>query len=737
MTESSWPGRGREVVPHPAFPPAPAVVSQRALGAAEPFLAVAGIGAWMYEPAQGELWWSRETRRIHGVADDYRPTRDTALAFYPQQAREAVAAALAAASAAGRPFDVEVPIDRADGRTAQVRVRGRVGEGGVSVQLLGTVEDITDRRETAARAAAELELRARTETLLRDVIAGIPAALSVYDADERLILVNDMYRDILPGNRSLMIRGERLADIIARKVEANHYQPEIGTDDPPERRQAWIEDYLARHRSPDYCRVFHLSNDRWVQASTALSASGNIVSIRTDISALKRAEAELRRIAEHDSLTGLANRAVLMRRLADRRPGEAGLFILFDVDFFKAVNDSLGHGAGDMLLRMVGRRLRRAIRTGDTAARLAGDEFALIVTGIATPAAAAAFMARLMARLRRPLRLGSTRYVPSLSVGVTQFGVGDGRSADELCANADAALYEAKRQGRGRHVCFDAGLAGQVVRCSRLADRLRLAIAGRQVLAALQPQQSLVDGGILGFEALARWHDDGEAVPPSEFVALAERIGMAQPLGTLVMDQALAGFARMLAAGLAPGRLAVNVTTAQLLAEDFVETVRRRLAAHAVPPDRLEIEVTEGVLLDRSIGRIGQALEALRSMGVRLAMDDFGTGYASLSHLTSFPVDCIKIDACFTRAIDNPGDRGLIARTIISLGRELGLDVIAEGVETPAQRDFLVRHGCTAIQGWLFARPMLPDAALDWLHRQGRERPARRFGILRGGRWPG
>jgi diguanylate cyclase (GGDEF)-like protein len=320
--------------------------------------------------------------------------------------------------------------------------------------LIGTFEDITVRHEAAARAARELDLRTRTETLLRDVITGIPAALSVYDREERLILVNDVYRDILPDNGQCMVKGERLADIITRKVLANHYRPEVSADDPPEKRRAWVADYLRRHREPGYNRVFHLRDGKFMQASTAVSESGNIVSIRTDVTPLLRAERELRRRAEEDTLTGLANRDVLMQQL-ERLPdiGPAGILVLFDVDFFKAVNDSLGHAAGDMLLRLVGRRLQRCIRAGDVAARLSGDEFALIVHAVAAPDEIHAFALRLLGRLRRPMRLGASRYAPSFSVGIAPFP-SKGCGPHELLGNADAALLDAKRQGRGRHVLF-------------------------------------------------------------------------------------------------------------------------------------------------------------------------------------------------------------------------------------------------------------------------------------------
>ncbi len=706
----------------PRSPLAGRPLDARALAAAEPILEVAGIGAWQYTPG-GSLWWSNQTRRIHGVSAGFVPTLDLAVNFYVPEHRQIVAESVERATQDGNPWDLELAIHRADGERRQVRARGRAVRRRRSdaIYLLGTFEDITDRHRAATLAARELELRTRTETLLRDVIGGIPAALSVYDADERLMLVNEVYRDILPGNRQFMISGETLADIITRKVMANHYMPEVSADDPPHVRAEWVADYLRQHRSPGYKRVFHLRDDKFMQATTAISESGNIVSIRTDVTELKRAERELRRRAEEDTLTGLANREVLLSRLEEAaRAEQPGFLILLDVDFFKAVNDSLGHAAGDLLLRIVGRRLRMLVGkiggAGSIAARLAGDEFALIINRDVPPDQLAVLATDLMNWMRRPMLLGTSRYAPSVSVGIAPFPA-EACDPKELMANADAALLEAKRQGRGRNVVFSAGLAERVIRRTRLADALRQTLAAGKLQAALQPQQRLHDGAILGFEALARWHHAGQWIPPSEFISLAEDVGLAQSLGRAVMEAAMTGFAAMLAAGLEPGHLAINVSTAQLLADDFVDIVRTALDRHGLPANRLEIEVTETVLLDRSIARIGHTLEALRAMGCTLAMDDFGTGYASLSHLTSFPVDRIKIDRSFTTAIDSEGDHGLIARTLIGLGRGLGLEVIAEGVETDNQRAFLLVHGCTGMQGYLLARPMLADEALPWLAR--------------------
>lgn len=721
MADQSWPRRVSRI-------PSPGTgrITLRTLMASESILAVAGIGAWMLE-ADGRLWWSQETRAIHGVPADFEPQLATAIDFYAPEHRAIVAAAVADTLETGIPWDLELAIIRVDGQRRQVRARGRQAERGAgeASAILGTFEDVTDRFEAANLAAAELAKRAQTETLLKDVISSIPAALSVYDADERLMLVNENYRTIMPGNQTLMVIGQPLETIIRNKVMANHYVPEVSASDPPAVREAWVQDYLARHRQPGYSRIFHLANDRWMQASAAKSESGNTVSLRTDVSALKRAERELRQRIEEDALTGLANRDVLLARLAQLdADGRPGLLVLIDVDFFKAVNDGMGHPAGDLLLRLLARRLQRVVRPGDLAARLAGDEFALIAYNLADADAISAYAQRLHTALRRPMRLSGNHYTPSVSVGMAPFPL-PRMTAKRLLANADAALYQAKRQGRDRHVLFDEALATKVRNRTEMADHLRRALAAGQIQVALQPQKELGTKRILGFEALARWQHRGCWVPTTDFVPLADDVGLALPLGLAVLEAALAGFAEMLRAGLEPGLLAVNVSTAQLLSDDFADALLAALARHGVSPHQLEVEVTETVLLDRSIARIGKALAALRALGVQVALDDFGTGYASLTHLSSFKVDRIKIDQTFVRAIDDPGAdpavaRGLIARTLIGLGRGMGLDVIAEGVETASQRAFLLEHGCTAIQGWLVSRPMLPADAMRWLQRRRR-----------------
>ncbi len=687
----------------------------RLFGQSEIVLTVAGIGAWMLDATSHELWWSDATCHIHGVPPGTEPSIEQAIEFYMPEARAPIAAAVQSAIDHGGEWDLELPLSRLDGTRVWVRACGRaIEQPGGHRLVMGTFEDVTARRQASDEARRELRLRSETETLLRDVIEGIPAAMTVYDREERLVLINNNYKQILPGAATLANKGDTLEDIVRRKVKADHYAPEIRNSQPESVREAWINDYLARHRSSDYSRIFELSNGNFVQVSNARSTSGNIVTIRTDITPIKHAEAELRYLAEHCSLTGLYNRPVLLSALSPASRGHHGSLILFDIDFFKSVNDGLGHGAGDLLLRLIARRLRRLVPSGWTIARLGGDEFAIIAPGLTPATGLVAFLDRLLACQRRPVRLGHARYVPSISIGVAPFAA-DHTSAPTLLSHADAALYEAKRQGRARHAFYDAELAARIQRRIRLSDQLRIAIARDRLAVALQPQLNLASGKITGLEALARWNENGEWVPPQEFVAIAEDVGLAQSLGLSIIDKALAAHARLRQMGLQTGLIAVNVSTAQLLADDFLESLRQALARHALQPSALEVEITETVLLDRSVVRIAETLDTLRTRGISLSLDDFGTGYASLSHITAFPVDRIKIDKSFTQGISASGERGLIARSIIGLGRGLGLDVVAEGVETESQMSFLKSHGCTAMQGYLLAPPMMPDACEQWL----------------------
>jgi len=638
-------------------------------------------------------------------------------------------ARVGAALRAGERIESELLNYRRDGSAywISMTITPVLDEAGRITAFIAIETDVTARRAAEAEAAAEMRRRGEAEALLRDVLDAIPSAVIAYDRDERFLLANSAYAELYPPLVPHLVPGTTLTRLLEAGLAAGLYAREIAPDAPERDRRAWLERRAADIRSTRRSRVFQNVDGRWLQGRERRSPSGNLVCVRTDITRLKEAQEELRRTAETDALTGLANRAVLFARLARqlearRSRDQGGLLVTFDLDHFKAINDSLGHEAGDLLLRKVARRLSALVRADDTVARLGGDEFALLLPGLRSTGEAERFLARLVARVRQPVRLAGREVTPSLSLGAAFFP-GDADTAEALYRSADAALYEAKRQGRGRWAFFDRALDAELRRRAGLAEALRAALADGGIGIALQPQVRLADGAHVGFEALARWRRDGDPVPPSEFIPVAEEEGLIIPLGAAVLRAALAALAGMLARGLEPGRVAVNVASAQLLAPDFVATVARLCREAGVSPARLELEVTETVLLDRSASRIAEVLAGLRGLGVEIALDDFGTGYASLAHLQRFPVQRLKIDRRFVSAIDGVSREAKIAATVIGLARGLGLETVAEGIETGAQHAWLLAQGCTIGQGYLYGRPLSVEAAAEAL-AAGQGRPA-------------
>ncbi|WP_374627761.1 putative bifunctional diguanylate cyclase/phosphodiesterase, partial [Devosia sp.] len=492
--------------------------------------------------------------------------------------------------------------------------------------------------------------------------------------------------------------------------------------------EAWIENRLRQHRRPGRTSTQHLSDGRWLQVRERLSPSGNIVGVRTDITALKRAEQQIKNQSERDPLTGLYNRSVLIDQLSrqvDRslRSGTPGALAVFDLDGFKDINDSLGHAAGDTLLGTIGRRLRAALRASDIEVRLGGDEFALILPRLADTRLVERLLARVYEAIEAPLRLGGRRIRPAASMGVCLFPR-DGTDPAELLRNADIALYQAKARGRGRHCFFSTPLRERIERREALADDLRIALERDEIGIALQPQIATAGGLHVGFEALARWLRRGADVPPGQFIPVAEQTELIVPLGQRVLERALSELARMRLAGLRPGPVAVNVAAAQLKLPDFVESVMDCLARTGSSPADLEVEVTETVLLDRSAEQIGRSLAALHERGVSIALDDFGTGHASLSHLKRFPVDRLKIDRSFVAGIGDNAEDEIIVKAVINLAQSLGKSVVAEGVETDEQLQFLAALGCDTVQGYLLGRPLPPHEAALFVAQRTRPRAA-------------
>ena len=439
----------------------------------------------------------------------------------------------------------------------------------------------------------------------------------------------------------------------------------------------------------------------------------------TDVTARRRAEAEIQRLAYYDSLTRLPNRRLLTDRLrqavaAAVRGGQYGAVLCVDLDDFKRVNDTRGHPAGDEVLLQAAARIRACVRTEDTVARLGGDEFVVVLERLDADARQAAVQAdeaaqRLMGTLTTPFDITDMRFHSSASIGVAMFG-GAGISGEDVLMHADSAMYRAKAAGRGTVRFYDPAMRVALQTRAALETDLRRALSEGQLRLAYQAQVE-ANGRIVGAEVLLRWqHPVRGPIPPMDFIPMAEDTGLIVPIGQWVLETAcmqLAGWARTPQTRAL--RLSVNVSARQFRQPDFVQRVERALSDSGADPARLRLELTESLLLDNINDCIAK-MQSLKAIGVGFSLDDFGTGYSSLSYLKRLPLEELKIDRSFIRDIATDPSDAVIVQTIIGMARNLGLTVIAEGVETAEQLAFLGRHGCGAFQGWYFGRPVsLPD----------------------------
>ncbi|MGX1168122.1 diguanylate cyclase (GGDEF)-like protein/PAS domain S-box-containing protein [Bradyrhizobium sp. USDA 372] len=423
-----------------------------------------------------------------------------------------------------------------------------------------------------------------------------------------------------------------------------------------------------------------------------------------DITERKRAEARLAFMAQHDGLTGLPNRSLLRQQVDEmllhtRRGTEKVALLMLGLDNFKAVNDTLGHAVGDKLLRGVAKRLRSTLREEDALARLNSDEFAIVQSGLARPEDAVMLAKRLLAAIADPYLLDGHSVVIGASIGIAM-APGDGEDSEKLLKSADMALSRAKLDARGSFAFFEAALDAKAQSRRKIEVELRDAIQNDVLRPYYQPLIDLTSGRITGFEALVRWpHAERGMVSPAEFIPVAEDTGLINPLGGLMLRRAC------LDAATWPDdvRVAVNLSPLQFRSGNLLSMVTDALKHSGLPPRRLELEITETLLLEKS-AQVLATLHALRALGVRISMDDFGTGYSSLSYLRSFPFDKIKIDQSFVRDLAANREAQAIIRSIVSLGKGLGVTITAEGVETEAELSCLRAEGCHEGQGFLFSK---------------------------------
>jgi diguanylate cyclase (GGDEF)-like protein/PAS domain S-box-containing protein len=423
-----------------------------------------------------------------------------------------------------------------------------------------------------------------------------------------------------------------------------------------------------------------------------------------DITERKRAEARLAFLAQHDGLTGLPNRNLLRQQMDEillhtRRSAEKVAVLVLGLDNFKSVNDTLGHGVGDKLLRGVAKRLRSMLRDEDVLARLNSDEFAIVQTVVTRPEDVVLLSRRLLEAIGDPYLLDGQSVVIGATIGIAM-APGDGEDSEKLLKNADLALTRAKTESRGTFSFFEAGMDARAQSRRKIEVELRDAIQSGVLKPHYQPLVDLSSGRITGLEALVRWpHPERGMVSPGEFIPVAEETGLINALGVMMLQRACTDAAQW------PDDVcvAVNLSPAQFRTSNLLSIVMDTLKQSGLSPKRLELEITETLLLEKS-SQVLASLHALRALGVRVSMDDFGTGYSSLSYLRSFPFDKIKVDQSFVRGLDSNRDAQAIIRSIASLGKGLGVTITAEGVETEAELSCLRAEGCHEGQGFLFSR---------------------------------
>lgn len=429
-----------------------------------------------------------------------------------------------------------------------------------------------------------------------------------------------------------------------------------------------------------------------------------------DVSASRLLATQLAHSAQHDVLTGMPNRTLLNDRLSHgidlaRRHAKRLAVLFLDLDAFKHINDSLGHTIGDLLLQSVAARLQACARSSDTVSRQGGDEFVILLPDIAHAEDAAHKAEVILAALAAPHIIDGRELIVCASIGVSMYPE-DGLTAETLLQNADTAMYDAKEQGRNTLRFFRGDLNVRAVERQSIEADLRQALVRGEFILHYQPQFNLTTGVVSSVEALLRWrHPRLGTLPPARFLSIAEDCGLIVPIGRWVLREACAQMKRWLEAGLAPDRMAVNVCALEFRKKEFLADVQRALTDAGLPASRLELELTESVLMTDAESTT-TALHALSALGVRIAVDDFGTGYSSLSYLKRFPIDALKIDKAFVQDLGAGSDGATIVGAIIALGLRLKYRVVAEGVETAEQEAFLRAEACSEVQGFLFSPPL-------------------------------
>ena len=558
------------------------------------------------------------------------------------------------------------------------------------------MDEIGKLLRAAERYRASLILSRQLTERLDAAISNMPLGLAMYDSRKKLIICNRRYAEMYQLPEELTREATPFFRILRDHVNRNLF---------PREEAGWFAKEVFSRVDQDEASTFtqELLDGRTINIMMQRMHSGGWVALHDDVTVKRKTEERVTHMARHDMLTDLPNRFHFREQteeaLKKLGEGEHLAVLCLDLDRFKTINDTLGHPVGDALLRIVANRLRDTLREEDIVGRLGGDEFVIVQTGGDQPVGATMLSERIINRLSEPYHIQGHQVIAGASIGISIAPL-DGVNPDQLLKNADMALYRAKQESRGSYCFFEIEMDARMQARRRMELNLRNAIGLNEFTLHYQPQLNLRSNEITGFEALLRWKHADQNISPADFIPLAEEIGLIIPIGQWVLSRACTDAAQW------PERynISINLSPAQFKDLHLVETVQDALTQSGLSPDRLELEITETVLLsDTPI--VLSALHKFHELGVRVSLDDFGTGYSSLSYLRSFPFDKIKIDRSFINDLGVDGNANAIIRAVTGLSASLGMETTAEGIETVDQLMRVRQEGCTEVQGFLIGKP--------------------------------
>jgi len=573
--------------------------------------------------------------------------------------------------------------------------------------LLESFIDISERKEAEEKLSKSEE---RYRTLYSTMQEGVAQYQMLYDEDGNafdyeIIDVNSAFETII---------GLKRHQVVGRKASAI-YPKEYG-------KAACLEIYDHVVTSGISTNFEFQLKEKTINISAAKISEGHFATIFDDITQRKADEKHIEKLAFHDILTGLPNRALMQDRLyqltshAKRNARKVGLFFL-DIDHFKRINDTFGHDTGDQLLIVVAKRLQSVLRNCDTVCRIGGDEFVVLIDNISTRKSVSMIACKILEALTQPIVLKGKEVYSSTSIGISIFPE-DGDDTDSLLKNADTAMYQAKESGRNTYCFYSSDMNSEALQQLLLANDLRKALEKNEFYLDYQPQIDLSEGRITGMEALLRWqHADLGKISPDQFIPLAEETGLILPIGQWVLAKACQQTREIQQRCNLPLRVAVNLSTKQFQDPNLLSYMKETLKNSGLAAADLELEITESVLME-NVEKAQQILYQLKAMGVTLAIDDFGTGYSSLSYLRTFPIDRLKIDKSFIQRITNHPDDAAITKAIIVMGHTIGIKIVAEGVEQKDEMIYLQDNNCDEVQGFYFSHPIKPEALIDIISNQ-------------------